>query len=552
MEWKYPFTHQNSSGVKGWFKKLVSKTLHKAGDITGIKNLPSAWGLRLSTLDKAAMAAYAKAAKVKTDNDNYCTVTLYAEDDFAGDRLTGAAGSAHDIKTQIKPKLIASWAQLLANGKWFKDSAAAKVKKLKVKKVQWEKENSNTTTISKDSYDAAVMHPGGVPFTSDNKGKDSSRADRNDDKKVTPEEWAYVVNNAMIYGPETSDPSTWWATNKTDPQENSRRENAIAKAWREQFVNKILRLAGESAPASVDKDTYDNWLTKVDKDKYMYSLGCNGKKARAGLWQGAGFECTIPSSSWGAPWCYVDRDYDGPGCSPYCKEKIQPSKNETASYKGAYWMPCKFQLKSSFDALNENEDKEKEKRKKTLSKTVFEDAVGGQWKVATIKSKDPDGQTFFLPTTWAHADSGLRVSSFKAEGNCAKFEIMDNDGECLPGDEDNYVSTDGSSVSSVSEDLDNDVCAIKVWAKKAVWPVKNKTSDEGCNGKSAPSGPFVGAGSSCRSWGWKHNWCYVDPCPANNPKCHKGCVPKDCSKAIKKSTDKKTGSSRLLLHAMRT
>jgi hypothetical protein len=56
-----------------------------------------------------------------------------------------------------------------------------------------------------------------------------------------------------------------------------------------------------------------------------------------------------------------------------------------------------------------------------------------------------------------------QASSYKMYGKCGKFEVYDEDG-CKEGDEDN--KTYEESAPEVPDDLDNDICGIKVWGKE--------------------------------------------------------------------------------------
>merc|ERR1712138_104432 len=69
------------------------------------------------------------------------------------------------------------------------------------------------------------------------------------------------------------------------------------------------------------------WWSSSAKKKSPAKM-CNGWTPKTGKWKGTGGSCR--KWGWTRPWCYVEKNYKGPG-----KEFIKPSK-----YTGKYYAPC--------------------------------------------------------------------------------------------------------------------------------------------------------------------------------------------------------------------
>jgi len=86
-----------------------------------------------------------------------------------------------------------------------------------------------------------------------------------------------------------------------------------------------------------------------------------------------------------------------------------------------------------------------------------------------------------------NGDFADRISSFDMSSGCQRVELADDDGNCCFGKQSNGRYT--SSQGSLREDLDNDACKVKVWAK----PVPEAKPSVGGHGWIDLTGPSVRA-----------------------------------------------------------
>merc|ERR1712216_40850 len=77
--------------------------------------------------------------------------------------------------------------------------------------------------------------------------------------------------------------------------------------------------------------------TRILKSELRGEAGkcsCTGWRPKIGKWKDTGYKCDY--FGWTTPWCYVEKDYIGPG-----HEFVKPS----GSYKGKFFAPCKGENK---------------------------------------------------------------------------------------------------------------------------------------------------------------------------------------------------------------
>jgi len=111
-----------------------------------------------------------------------------------------------------------------------------------------------------------------------------------------------------------------------------------------------------------------------------------------------------------------------------------------------------------------------------------------------------DGMYFNLKSMQGWHD---QISSFDMSSGCERIEMADDDGNCGLGASDNGRFL--SSRNSLGEDLDNDVCVIKVWAKpvpQAGWMDLTGKQASQCQDRYANTASRAIDGVSEAKWNW--------------------------------------------------
>eukprot|EP00662_Eupelagonemidae_sp_cell21_P057177 gene57177-biopygen111159 len=84
----------------------------------------------------------------------------------------------------------------------------------------------------------------------------------------------------------------------------------------------------------------------------------------------------------------------------------------------------------------------------------------------TKTSSSTSGQKFMFP-----AEIEDQISSVKLSGGCNKVELWDNDGDCDEIEDNKMLTESNPNIGTTGfGDLDNDVCAVKIWATPSAAP----------------------------------------------------------------------------------